>query len=126
MFLNRVKKNVCRTSRIEGSVQGEARELCSYPAPFWKALGLGAAALSHLGPTSHVAMALTWTPLSLQTKPVDPTVDGGAQVRQAVNIECVSDFTEAPVLNIQFRWVVPGHCVLAEPRCLCRGLRGPR
>ncbi|KAF6332455.1 adaptor related protein complex 2 subunit alpha 2 [Rhinolophus ferrumequinum] len=42
--------------------------------------------------------------LSLQTKPVDPTVDGGAQVRQAVNIECVSDFTEAPVLNIQFRY----------------------
>ncbi|XP_037373225.1 AP-2 complex subunit alpha-2 isoform X1 [Talpa occidentalis] len=42
--------------------------------------------------------------LSLQSKPVDPTVDGGAQVQQAVNIECVSDFTEAPVLNIQFRY----------------------
>ncbi|XP_077901405.1 AP-2 complex subunit alpha-2 isoform X1 [Ictidomys tridecemlineatus] len=40
--------------------------------------------------------------LNLQTKPVDPTVDGGAQVQQVVNIECVSDFTEAPVLNIQF------------------------
>ena len=26
-------------------------------------------------------------------------------MQQAVNIECVSDFTEAPVLNIQFRWV---------------------
>ncbi|XP_040495620.1 AP-2 complex subunit alpha-2 isoform X1 [Ursus maritimus] len=44
------------------------------------------------------------TNLSLQTKPVDPTVDGGAQVQQVVNIECVSDFTEAPVLNIQFRY----------------------
>ncbi|XP_054997214.1 AP-2 complex subunit alpha-2 isoform X1 [Sorex araneus] len=42
--------------------------------------------------------------LSLQTKPVDPTVDGGAQVQQVVNIECVSDFTEAPVLNVQFRY----------------------
>ncbi|KAL4671931.1 hypothetical protein H8957_009797 [Semnopithecus entellus] len=41
--------------------------------------------------------------LNLQTKPVDPTVEGGAQVQQVVNIECVSDFTEAPVLNIQFR-----------------------
>lgn len=52
----------------------------------------------------HVAMAsLTRTHLSLQTKPVDPTVDGGAQVQQVVNMECVSDFTEAPVLNIQFR-----------------------
>ncbi|OXB56597.1 hypothetical protein ASZ78_003147 [Callipepla squamata] len=37
------------------------------------------------------------------TKPVDPTVDGGAQVQQVVNIECVSDFMEAPILNIQFR-----------------------
>ncbi|XP_012888819.1 PREDICTED: AP-2 complex subunit alpha-2 [Dipodomys ordii] len=42
--------------------------------------------------------------LKLQTKPVDPTVDGGAQVQQAVNIECLSDFTEAPVLNLQFRY----------------------
>ncbi|XP_076971434.1 AP-2 complex subunit alpha-2 isoform X5 [Tamandua tetradactyla] len=42
--------------------------------------------------------------LHLQTKPVDPTVDGGAQVQQVVNIECLSDFTDAPVLNIQFRY----------------------
>ncbi|ELV12600.1 AP-2 complex subunit alpha-2 [Tupaia chinensis] len=48
--------------------------------------------------------SLTCTHLNLQTKPVDPTVDGGAQVQQVVNIECVSDFTEAPVLNIQFRY----------------------
>uniref|UniRef100_A0A2K5CMG6 AP-2 complex subunit alpha n=1 Tax=Aotus nancymaae TaxID=37293 RepID=A0A2K5CMG6_AOTNA len=38
------------------------------------------------------------------TKPVDPTVEGGAQVQQVVNIECVSDFMEAPVLSIQFRY----------------------
>ncbi|KAJ7344340.1 hypothetical protein JRQ81_000290 [Phrynocephalus forsythii] len=42
--------------------------------------------------------------LNLQTKPVDPTVEGGAQVQQIVNIECVSDFMEAPTLNIQFRY----------------------
>uniref|UniRef100_A0A8D0CAP5 AP-2 complex subunit alpha n=1 Tax=Salvator merianae TaxID=96440 RepID=A0A8D0CAP5_SALMN len=42
--------------------------------------------------------------LNLQTKPVDPTVEGGAQVQQTVNIECISDFMEAPVLNIQFRY----------------------
>ncbi|KAF2977181.1 hypothetical protein EK904_007967 [Melospiza melodia maxima] len=42
---------------------------------------------------------LNFTPT---TKPVDPTVDGGAQVQQVVNIECVSDFMEAPILNIQF------------------------
>ncbi|XP_026524156.1 AP-2 complex subunit alpha-2 [Notechis scutatus] len=42
--------------------------------------------------------------LNLQTKPVDPTVEGGAQVQQIVNIECISDFMEAPALNIQFRY----------------------
>ncbi|XP_038620663.1 AP-2 complex subunit alpha-2 isoform X1 [Tachyglossus aculeatus] len=42
--------------------------------------------------------------LNLQTKPVDPTVDGGAQVQQVVNIECLADFVRAPVLNIQFRY----------------------
>ncbi|XP_048340157.1 AP-2 complex subunit alpha-2 isoform X3 [Sphaerodactylus townsendi] len=42
--------------------------------------------------------------LNLQTKPVDPTVEGGAQVQQVVNIESISDFMEAPVLNIQFRY----------------------
>ncbi|XP_061466074.1 AP-2 complex subunit alpha-2 isoform X6 [Rhineura floridana] len=42
--------------------------------------------------------------LNLQTKPVDPTVEGGAQVQQVVNIECISDFMEAPALNIQFRY----------------------
>lgn len=52
----------------------------------------------------HRSVSLTtFLCLNLQTKPVDPTVDGGAQVQQVVNIECVSDFMEAPILNIQFR-----------------------
>ncbi|XP_075422981.1 AP-2 complex subunit alpha-2 isoform X2 [Ascaphus truei] len=42
--------------------------------------------------------------LNLQSKPVEPTVDGGAQVQQVVNIECVEEFVEDPVLNIQFRY----------------------
>ncbi|XP_040184447.1 AP-2 complex subunit alpha-2 isoform X4 [Rana temporaria] len=42
--------------------------------------------------------------LNLQSKPVEDTVDGGAQVQQVVNIECVQEFVEAPVLNIQFRY----------------------
>uniref|UniRef100_A0AAQ6A9B4 AP-2 complex subunit alpha n=1 Tax=Amphiprion ocellaris TaxID=80972 RepID=A0AAQ6A9B4_AMPOC len=33
-----------------------------------------------------------------------PIIEGGAQVQQILNIECVSDFTDAPVLNIQFRY----------------------
>lgn len=48
-------------------------------------------------------------------------MDGGAQVQQAVNIECVSDFTEAPVLNIQFRWEPrPRH----QPLLLDAGVSG--
>uniref|UniRef100_A0A4W3IWQ3 AP-2 complex subunit alpha n=1 Tax=Callorhinchus milii TaxID=7868 RepID=A0A4W3IWQ3_CALMI len=42
--------------------------------------------------------------LNLQAKPVEPMVEGGAQVQQVINIECQSDFTEAPLLNIQFRY----------------------
>lgn len=42
--------------------------------------------------------------LNLQAKPVEPIVEGGAQVQQVINIECLSDFTEAPLLNIQFRY----------------------
>nr|XP_046201793.1 AP-2 complex subunit alpha-2-like [Oncorhynchus gorbuscha] len=41
--------------------------------------------------------------LNVHAKPADPTVDGGAQLQQILNIECVSDFVDAPVLNIQFR-----------------------
>ncbi|MBN3274789.1 AP2A2 protein, partial [Polyodon spathula] len=44
------------------------------------------------------------TQLNIQTKQVDPAVDGGAQVQQLLNIECVLDFVEAPILNIQFRY----------------------
>ncbi|MBV95275.1 AP-2 complex subunit alpha-2, partial [Eschrichtius robustus] len=68
-------------------------------------IGLKSEFRQNLARVPSVATAsLTHAHLSLQTKPVDPTVDGGAQVQQAVNIECVSDFTEAPVLNIQFRY----------------------
>ncbi|KAG7459843.1 hypothetical protein MATL_G00215000 [Megalops atlanticus] len=42
--------------------------------------------------------------LNVQTKPVEPLVEGGAQVQQVVNIECLSDFSEAPLLNIKFRY----------------------
>uniref|UniRef100_H3CL14 AP-2 complex subunit alpha n=1 Tax=Tetraodon nigroviridis TaxID=99883 RepID=H3CL14_TETNG len=44
------------------------------------------------------------THLIVHAKTVDPIIEGGAQVQQILNIECVSDFMEAPVLNIQFRY----------------------
>uniref|UniRef100_A0A8C8VIN8 AP-2 complex subunit alpha n=1 Tax=Pelusios castaneus TaxID=367368 RepID=A0A8C8VIN8_9SAUR len=46
----------------------------------------------------------TGTQLNIQTKAVDPLVEGGAQVQQVLNIECLSDFTLTPLLNIKFRY----------------------
>ncbi|XP_048061583.1 AP-2 complex subunit alpha-2 isoform X2 [Chanodichthys erythropterus] len=42
--------------------------------------------------------------LNVQTKPVEPLIEGGAQVQQVINIECLSDFCDAPLLNIKFRY----------------------
>ncbi|BFZ05316.1 hypothetical protein BsWGS_08355 [Bradybaena similaris] len=42
--------------------------------------------------------------LSVQPKPVEPLVDGGAQVQQLFNIECVTEFADAPLLNITFTY----------------------
>ncbi|XP_046713788.1 AP-2 complex subunit alpha-2 [Silurus meridionalis] len=42
--------------------------------------------------------------LNVHTKASDPVIDGGAQLQQILNIECLSDFVEAPVLNINFRY----------------------
>ncbi|XP_062587092.1 AP-2 complex subunit alpha-2-like [Saccostrea cucullata] len=35
-------------------------------------------------------------------KPVDTTIDSGAQVQQVINIECITEFAEAPILAISF------------------------
>ncbi|KAK7938447.1 hypothetical protein WMY93_001773 [Mugilogobius chulae] len=43
-------------------------------------------------------------PLNVQSKPVEPLVEGGAQIQQVLNIECLSDFSDAPLLNIKFRY----------------------
>lgn len=42
--------------------------------------------------------------LNIHPKAVDPVIEGGAQMQQILNIECVSDFRDAPVINIQFRY----------------------
>ncbi|XP_053709651.1 AP-2 complex subunit alpha-2 isoform X2 [Synchiropus splendidus] len=55
--------------------------------------------------SSSVASSETLqTQLNVHAKPVDPLIEAGAQVQQILNIECVSDFADAPVLNIQFRY----------------------
>uniref|UniRef100_H3CD15 Adaptor related protein complex 2 subunit alpha 1 n=1 Tax=Tetraodon nigroviridis TaxID=99883 RepID=H3CD15_TETNG len=42
--------------------------------------------------------------LNISTKPVEPLVEGGAQIQQVLNIECLTDFSDAPLLNIKFRY----------------------
>uniref|UniRef100_A0A096MHV5 AP-2 complex subunit alpha n=1 Tax=Poecilia formosa TaxID=48698 RepID=A0A096MHV5_POEFO len=42
--------------------------------------------------------------LNVQSKPVEPLVEGGAQIQQVLNIECLTDFSDAPLLNIKFRY----------------------
>ncbi|XP_016302548.1 AP-2 complex subunit alpha-2-like isoform X5 [Sinocyclocheilus anshuiensis] len=42
--------------------------------------------------------------LNVQSKPVEPLIEGGAQVQQVINIECLTDFSDAPLLNIKFRY----------------------
>uniref|UniRef100_A0A8C5B8A5 AP-2 complex subunit alpha n=1 Tax=Gadus morhua TaxID=8049 RepID=A0A8C5B8A5_GADMO len=55
--------------------------------------------------SSTVNLSLTTRPqLNVHTKPADPTIDAGAQLQQILNIECLEDFTPAPVLDIQFRY----------------------
>ncbi|XP_013929406.1 PREDICTED: AP-2 complex subunit alpha-1-like [Thamnophis sirtalis] len=49
--------------------------------------------------------------LKIQTKAVEPLVEGGAQVQQVLNIECLSDFTESPLINIKFGY----HCLTSQP-----------
>uniref|UniRef100_A0A8C7XB46 AP-2 complex subunit alpha n=1 Tax=Oryzias sinensis TaxID=183150 RepID=A0A8C7XB46_9TELE len=43
------------------------------------------------------------TQLNVHAKAVEPVIEGGAQVQQVLNIECVTDFSDVPVLNVQFR-----------------------
>ncbi|CAL8271844.1 unnamed protein product [Lota lota] len=56
------------------------------------------------GNKTSVQFASFSTTLNVQTKPVEPLVEGGAQVQQVLNIECITDFSEAPLLNIKFRY----------------------
>ncbi|XP_061669495.1 AP-2 complex subunit alpha-2-like isoform X1 [Syngnathoides biaculeatus] len=42
--------------------------------------------------------------VNVHAKAVDPVIEGGAQVQQVLNIECVSEFSDTPLLNIQFRY----------------------
>ncbi|KAK3533888.1 hypothetical protein QTP70_032999 [Hemibagrus guttatus] len=54
--------------------------------------------------TSSVVSLIPRLQLNVHTKAIDPVIDGGAQLQQVLNIECLSDYVDAPVLNIHFRY----------------------
>ncbi|XP_008308524.1 AP-2 complex subunit alpha-2 isoform X2 [Cynoglossus semilaevis] len=54
--------------------------------------------------TSVTSTDILRTQLNIHAKTVDPVIEGGAQVQQILNIECLSGFTDTPVLNVQFRY----------------------
>uniref|UniRef100_A0A665UFE5 AP-2 complex subunit alpha n=1 Tax=Echeneis naucrates TaxID=173247 RepID=A0A665UFE5_ECHNA len=56
------------------------------------------------GNKTSVQFASFTTTLNVQTKQVEPLVEGGAQIQQVLNIECLTDFSDAPLLNIKFRY----------------------
>ena len=41
--------------------------------------------------------------MNVQSKPIDSTIENGAQVQQVINVECKAPFYDAPLLNVQFR-----------------------
>lgn len=42
------------------------------------------------------------TKLNIQVKPVEPVLEGGAQIQQMVNAECVEDYIDAPSMVVSF------------------------
>lgn len=62
--------------------------------------------LPHAAPVVPLVFlaSLTMGPqLAVQTKRVAAQVDGGAQVQQVLNIECLRDFLTPPLLSVRFR-----------------------
>lgn len=54
-------------------------------------------------PPLSLASLTPWPQLVVQTKRVAAQVDGGAQVQQVLNIECLRDFLTPPLLSVRFR-----------------------
>lgn len=68
------------------------------------ALRMNTISYCHWRVTLNTQLVLNNQPqLNVQTKPVEPLVEGGAQIQQVLNIECLTDFSDAPLLNIKFR-----------------------
>lgn len=42
--------------------------------------------------------------LNVQIKPVEPTLEAGAQIQQMLTAECVDDYADTPSIDITFRY----------------------
>ena len=40
----------------------------------------------------------------IQTKSVDPEIEAGAQVQQLINVACLQQFSQSPILNVTFAY----------------------
>lgn len=60
-------------------------------------------------PLTNFSPVLQWAPedalkLNVQMKPVEPTLEAGAQIQQLLTAECIEDFAEAPTIELNFRY----------------------
>lgn len=60
-------------------------------------------------PLQNFLPVLVWptesaTRLNVQLKPVEPTLEPGAQIQQQLKAECVEDYIDTPALDISFRY----------------------
>lgn len=44
--------------------------------------------------------------LVVQAKPVDPSIEGGAQVQQLINFVCLQEFNEQPIIQVSFNYTL--------------------
>uniref|UniRef100_A0A1B0BC94 AP-2 complex subunit alpha n=1 Tax=Glossina palpalis gambiensis TaxID=67801 RepID=A0A1B0BC94_9MUSC len=42
--------------------------------------------------------------LNVQMKPVEPTLEAGAQIQQLLTAECIEDYADAPTIEVNFRY----------------------
>ncbi|XP_055386027.1 AP-2 complex subunit alpha [Condylostylus longicornis] len=60
-------------------------------------------------PLSNFTPELQWSTenalkLNVQIKPVEPTLEAGAQIQQLMTAECIEDYADSPSLDITFRY----------------------
>lgn len=42
--------------------------------------------------------------LNVQIKPIEPTLEAGAQIQQLLTAECIEDYPDSPSIDIEFRY----------------------